>query len=197
MYKNKSKRRILSLSILILMLSVLSYGTYAFFASDDIATNVITMGNIDITIVEQSDDGTGVLVPFEDVVGVMPGESVSKIVRIQNVAENAAWVRIKVDTTLALADGELSNNTHILMDIDYNTNDWEYREGYWYYPHPLEAGAVTPPLFTKVVFAGEEMGNEYKKAQAEIDVYAQATQYAYNGDTVYQAVGWSEVGGEQ
>lgn len=196
MKTNKAKRRILSLSILILMLSVLSYGTYAFFSEEDTATNVITMGNIDITIVEQAEDGSGLLVPFENVVGVMPGESVSKIVSITNVGANTAWVRLKIDKTFTLASGDENEGNHALMQLDYNTEYWQFKDGFWYYPQPLEAGESTPPLFTKVTFAGEELGNDYQKATAEIDVYAQATQYSYNGNTVFEALGWAEISAE-
>ncbi|MBQ3195305.1 MAG: hypothetical protein IJB65_02450 [Clostridia bacterium] len=193
MYSNKAKRRILSLSIIILMLSVLSYGTYAFFTSDDIATNVITTGSIDIKLVEQSDDGSGILRPFENVMGVMPGEEVSKIVSITNTGNNTAWVRIKLDKSLSYADGEAVESPHTLLELDYNTADWTYVNGFWYYLQPLQAGASTAPLFTAVRFSGTGMGNEFQNSVAVIGVLAQATQYNNNGTTVYDAMGWSVV----
>lgn len=190
MYSNKAKRRILSLSILILMLSVLSYGTYAFFVSDDIATNVITTGSIDITLVEQKDDGNGNLVPFENVVGVMPGDVVSKIVSVQNTGGNTAWVRISVNKSLTLENGDDDSMHSHIFTMDFNEADWTYDSGYWYYGKPLEAGECTAPLFTSVTFAGSEMNNDYQNSVAVIEVLAQATQHANNGDSVFEALGW-------
>lgn len=192
MYSNKAKRRILSLSLLILMLSVLSYGTYAFFTAEDTATNVITAGRIDITLIEQREDENGGFSTFENVVGVMPGQSVSKIVSVQNTGSSTAWVRISVDKTLTMQDGITAGDGE-LLSIDYNSSEWEYKDGFWYYLAPLRAGEFTAPLFTAVSFAGEEMGNEFQNSVAVIGVLAQATQHANNGDNVYDAAGWSVV----
>lgn len=187
---NRQKRRILSLAILILMLSVLSYGTYAFFTESEIATNVITTGNIDITLVEQAKDDNGILKPFENVVGIMPGESVSKIVSVNNSGNNVAWVRVSVEKLIEAAEDKDYVLSADMLSIDFNTDLWVLRDGFWYYLFPLKPGECTEPLFTTVEFSGS-MDNDYQLSVATINILAQATQYANNGDNVFDALGWA------
>ncbi len=193
---NKMKRRILSLSILLILVSVLSYGTYAYFTGYGIATNVITTGHVDIEIVEYAKADDDTLVAFEDVFGVLPGDDISKIPCIRNVGAYKAWIRIRVHQEIMLhpdcdADGEADPS---VVQYDFNTSDWTYvaEEDYWYYNKPLDAYEVSEPLFTVVSF-DDEMGNMYQNSVVTVTIEAQATQHVNNGNTVFEALGWHDV----
>lgn len=102
-------------------------GTLAWFTDTDTATNVVTMGNVDIAIVEdiKVDDGAkhwtavgDIENPSKDITytNVTPGTIVDKVVTIPNMGNNDAYVRLKVEA--------LSENTALdLTGIKYYTVD--------------------------------------------------------------------------
>ena len=183
----------------------MSLGTVAYFNAEQQAHNIITTGSIDIDLVEEMIvDGTKG--PFEDQEGVMPGESVSKIVTVKNTGEADAYIRVWVNTAISEPGDPITNpliknlpltievdgETVELIDIDYNTEDWEQGEdGYWYYGKALKAGETTEPLFENVTFH-KLMGNAYQNSRTIVDVSAEATQVANNGDSAMEAAGWPE-----
>lgn len=184
------KWKIVALCTVLACLSIVASGTLAYFTASETAHNVITSGGVAIQLHEFSERGNEELVPWQDVDGVMPGAEISKIVTVENTGASDAWVRVKVDKTIILADGEKGNPE--VMKLDIKDAFWTEQDGYYYYNDPLAPGETTPPLFTTVKFA-PEMGNEYQGSKAEIDVKADAVQVANNpveGNNVLDAQGW-------
>ena len=195
------KWKIIALSTVLACLAIVASGTLAYFNAQETAHNVITTGGVDIQLHEFSERGNEELVPWQDVDGVMPGAEISKIVIVRNTGASDAWVRVKVDKTIILANKDKGNPE--VMKLYNNNGDSEWIEqdgyegtfwtkgedGYYYYKNPLAPGYETPALFTTVTFA-PAMGNEYQNCTATIDVKADAVQVANNGDTVLDATGW-------
>ena len=179
------KRKLLILSVLAICIATLAAGTLAYFTSEGTAHNVITTGGVEITVQEWADEEK--TKPFEDVTGIMPGMTVTKIAEIKNTGASDAWVRVKVEKSIKL-QGEGTPDTG-LVELTINTTDWTEKDGYFYYTKALKPGEVTAPIFTAVTFKAD-MGNEYQNATATVDVSAQAVQTANNGDTVMDAKGW-------
>lgn len=179
------KRKLLILSVLAICIATLAAGTLAYFTSEGKAHNVITTGGVEITVQEWADEEK--TKPFEDVTGIMPGMTVTKIAEIKNTGASDAWVRVKVEKNIKL-QGEGTPDT-ALVELTINTTDWTEKDGYFYYTKALKPGEVTAPIFTAVTFKAD-MGNEYQNATATVDVSAQAVQTANNGDTVMDAKGW-------
>lgn len=187
------KKKIMLGAAFVFCLSIMAYGTNAFFTSEEQVHNVITTGDIDIDLIEmmEPEDG-GDLVPFEDQTGVMPGTEVSKIVTVKNTGGQPAYIRVKVDKAIILADESSDNVDLSLVTYNLNTEHWTEKDGFYYYNEVLAVDAETEPLFTAVTFASE-MGNMYQGSNAEIDVQAQATQVANNGTSALEALGWPEI----
>lgn len=184
------KWKIVALCTVLACLSIVASGTLAYFTASETAHNVITSGGVDIQLHEFSERGNEELVPWQDVDGVMPGAEISKIVTVENTGASDAWVRIKVDKTIILADGDKGKPE--VMKLDIKDAFWTEQDGYYYYNVPLAPGETTPPLFTTVTF-DPKMGNEYQGSTAHIDVKADAVQVANNpveGNNVLDAQGW-------
>ena len=179
------KRKLLILSVLVICVATLAAGTLAYFTSEGTAHNVITTGGVDITLQEWADEGKKT--PFEDLTGIMPGMTVTKIAEIKNTGASEAWVRVKVEKNIRLAgEGEVNPD---LVELALDTANWTEKDGYYYYNKALKPGEVTAPVFSAVTF-NASMGNEYQNATATVDVYAQAVQTANNGETALNAQGW-------
>lgn len=180
------KRKLLILSVLAICIATLAAGTLAYFTSEGKAHNVITTGGVEITVQEWAD--VEKTKPFEDLTGIMPGMTVTKIAEIKNTGASDAWIRVLITKNIKL-QGEGTPDT-ALVELNLNLTDWTLGEdGYLYYNKALKPGEVTEPIFAAVTF-NVTMGNEYQNATATVDVAAQAVQTANNGDTVMDAKGW-------
>ena len=180
------KRKLLILSALAICIATLAAGTIAFFTAEGKAHNVITTGGVEIAVQEWAD--VEKTKPFEDLTGVMPNTTVTKIAEIKNTGASDAWVRVKVDKNIVLKIDGVTPDTS-LVELTRNNTDWMEKDGYYYYNVALKPGEVTAPIFTAVTFKAD-MGNEYQNATATVDVFAQAVQTANNGATVMAAQGW-------
>ena len=184
------KRKFLILSVLALCFSLFAAETIAYFTADSKAHNVITTGGVQIAVQEWADEGRQT--PFEDLTGIMPGMTVTKIAEIRNTGASEAWVRVKVEKNIRL-QGEGTPDIG-LVELTLNTTDWTLAaDGYLYCNKAIRPGETTAPLFTCVTFdAG--MGNEYQDATATVHVAAEAVQTANNGVTALEALGWPTQG---
>ncbi len=180
------KRKITVLLLVAICVAIAATGTLAYFNQEDTAHNVITTGGVDIEVQEWADEA--MTEPFADQTGVMPGTSVTKIALVKNTGSAAAWLRVKLDVAVQGADKESLSTEPIVLDIGEN---WKLQDGYYYYQKPLAPGELSDPIFTTVTFK-PEMGNEYQRATATVDLSAQAVQTANNGDNVMDAKGWPE-----
>lgn len=178
------KKKLFALAVLVIILAGTVTGTLAYYTTKTVAHNVITSGEIDIALVETQKEGNNeVPYPENPVGGIMPGQEHSKIVRIENVGTNPAWVRMKVVVEINDRKVDLSDEDSVLA-LDFNNTEWEKKGNYYYYKKALtsqgSAGSETVPLFTTVRFAGEEMDNDYQNAKIEISVQAEGIQYQNN-----------------
>jgi len=196
------KRKIALLALLAVFAAIAASGTIAYFTSETHAHNVITSGGIKVELKETMKLADGSIVDFPSVESglennlppAMPGTSMSKIVKVQNMQEKA-WIRTLV--TIGISD-EVNQKNLLLQvpDADGNMVDvvsFDIGEGwvkyeddpYYYYTVPVEAfeegkePPETAPLFEEVDFA-KEMGNEYQNCKIYISVDAEAIQFANN-----------------
>lgn len=179
------KRKLIVISLIVTLLSLLSIGTVAYFTTVGQATNVITMGSLEFVIHEKTASGEDY--PAESVV-VMPGDVISKIVTVENVSGHPMYLRVALECLVN--DKNLTANDCISMDI--NTKDWTFRGGYYYYNTAVNAGETTKPLFTKVFIDGKNVDNDYLGKVFALDISAYAVQSENNGQTPFDALGWPE-----
>lgn len=107
-------------------------GAAAYLTSISAANNLLHIGNVTTTIEEDFPDPDPA-----------PGSAMTKLVKIRNTGKNNCYVRVQV----LFSDGDMES----LCSIDYNTADWaKGSDGWWYYRKALEAGKLSPPLFSKV-----------------------------------------------
>lgn len=186
------RKKLIAGAVVAICLSLLAYSTSAYFTTEQTATNVITSGNIQIDLQETAITEDGETVLFEDSqerFDVMPAQTVSKIVKVKNTGDNAAYVRISVAKAIELAEGVQEEPDVSLITLDFDDENWTAKDGFYYYNEPLAPGATTEALFNNVTFE-PEMGNMYQNSTATIKVNAQATQVKNNGASVFEAAGW-------
>lgn len=201
-----NKRKILLLIAMLSMAAILGVGgTLAYFTDDDAAKNVFTVGNVIIDLTEPNWDAAY----GEEFPSVYPGQALVKDPTVTNIGKNPCFVRVKVEGLDQFVD-EFGKNAMITMRYlgedgeyhdGYNTKDWQYRNGHYYYKKVLATAETagdennigltdkTTPLFDQIVIPtvltnkdGLELPDTYS-----IDVTAYAVQ-AQGAFSSYEAV---------
>lgn len=175
------KRKLLAGALIAVCLSIAAYGTVAYFTAQDTAANTITAGNIEIGLLDSA--------PAQDDITVMPGTESDKTVQVENIGDHPAYIRVRLDKSIVLADGVEGETDPSLIGLDINIENWTEKDGYYYYNTVLEAGETTEPLFTKVSFS-RDIDDVYQNSNATITAYAAAVQSENNGANVMEAAGW-------
>ena len=189
------KKKILYIAAIVICLSLITGGTYAYFTTSDTARNVITSGGVGIQIVEQQMvNGTAQPYPNQPI-PVLPATEVSKIVSVQSL-EQIAWIRANYTVTVYDAEGEEMDipdeELKRVIIIKNSSTNWTEKDGWWYYDTAIGSNGITAPLIEKVEFSGPNMDNKYQLCTMIIEVNADAVQKANNGTTVWEARGWPE-----
>lgn len=186
MVKNKISKII---AITIFTLSLMSFVASAVTVYTGSTTNVITSGNLTMKLHDET--AGNVEFPSDGIQDVLPGQTIDKIVYIENTCDNEMWVRISLDNSI-IAD--ISTGKEEDLDINnialnFNTVDWTEKDGWYYYNEPLRAKECTEELFSQV-YLSPEMKNEYANAEIKIVVNAQAVQTIHNGEKFENVLGW-------
>lgn len=178
------KRKAFAVGLVACLAAVLGVGTWAYFTSEAKATNVITVGDVSIRLVERFDE--------QAARHVVPGESVNKTVFVENVGSNPAWVRVRLDVDVRSAAGAPLSADPVSLRFagQAGASSWaDGGDGWRYLSAPLQAGALSGALIDAVALDASA-GNEYAGATVTVAASAQAVQSVHNGSDVANAVGW-------
>lgn len=174
------KKKLIVLAATVSLLAVIGVGsTLAYFTDNTSATNVITMGHVDITLTEETDDEDvsskedGGL-EYKDVV---PGDVLSKkpVITVDAESEDC-YLRVEI----TVADLDEEKTKELLSGIDIGEN-WKLgNDGYFYYQSVFVADKSNEdnnklPLFTKVTIP-DAWGNEVAEKTFTIKITAEAIQ---------------------
>lgn len=182
------KKKLLILALIIILITLVGFGTLAYFTTEGRATNVITTGTVELTLTEmqlvsvEGENGQAELkeqaYPDETITGIMPGTKVSKIPYIENTGTADFYARARAVKTVVAADGETElPNDVVSLNID--SEKWIAGDDGWYYYNELLKPGDKPAFFSEVAFAGS-MGNEYQNCTVTIAVDAQGVQTKNN-----------------
>lgn len=181
----KQKLTLLLIAVVAIMVTLVIQPTLAYYTVIGKATNVVTSGDIALTIYEKTDSGEDFP---SDGVQVIPGDIVSKIVTVENSCTHPFYLRVKLvnsatDPNLVAED---------CLKVDLNTANWTLKEdGFIYYNSILQPGQTTEPVFTQVEVVGDALGREGAGTTLDLTVKAYAVQSEHNSAVnPWDAAGW-------
>ena len=131
-------------------------GVAAYLISADNALNTYGIGHVETEIVEE----------FDPPPMLVPGVSFEKNVKVKNTGDCPGYIRVQAVFT----DGDMEK----LCTVDWNDEDYEYRDGYYFYRKLLDVGEVTEPLFTSVEVKEDADSKQIK--DFDILIYVEACQ---------------------
>ena len=165
------KRNVLIIISLAMILSV--GGVWAYFTDTVQVKNTIQTGIVEIGIEEYEKTEDGEEKPYEDPKEIIPGDQISKIVRITN-KEEPAYIRAKVE--FQFENEALNGSIGIEHLTGIDETKWIYKGGYFYYQDSVESGEEIT-LFEGVSIP-ESWDNRYANCKFYINVTAEAVQSA-------------------
>lgn len=206
------KKIALACTAVVLVAAVVVGTTLAWFTDTEAKTNVVTLGNVDITLEEPSFNDADPSTPeIEYGETIMPGEVITKDPTITNVSDFACYVRAKIEFTGPTDKTELSDddlyfkytdpNTQAVSyisinDASANGNKWVKSGEYWYYTEPLKKNDAVV-LFDTVIVP-EEWNNEVANQDFSISVSAEAIQADnFQPKEVNGVYGWYNSNGDE
>lgn len=163
------KRTVLAAGVGLLLNAQINMESYAavHFVSTE-AENEITTGDVAISLAEYELDESGMEREYQDGKMVLPGQRVSKIVRIVNEAQ-PVWVRLQVRYENSVFDERYGDE--ILEGID---ECWKKIGAYYYCLAPLEKGEQVD--FFREIKIPKEWDNSVSEQEFGLAVTAQAIQ---------------------
>ena len=202
------KKKLIAVTAAVCALAVLVIGsTFAFFTSKDAAENTFTMGNLKISVTEESKTGDGLKSGTQTDAGYeytngLPGDTFSKEPSVNNIGEAAAWIRVKIDvadttTEYASEDDQAAMAVNLaalkadITDKMIASGAWDTKDddGYLYYTVAPLAKDASVKLFETVEIPAS-WGNESANTSFSISISAQGVQSENNGAT-WDAADWS------
>ena len=207
----KKKRRVLIATGAVALAAVLAVAVYAFVGRTSSAD---TLNTINIKLHER-DGATEHVADQEDVIGmnvsgVLPGQSQTKTLYVENADTESAWVRVKVEKAFMQGGTEVTTVTLPTETREYDpANDkwnvtsgtktktldpdlvdvsldgasdskWIYGEDGYFYFTQALAGPDNTPELVLKVSFSGDMGNEYEGLDVKVNVSAEAVQYRNN-----------------
>ena len=184
------KKKIICIAAALVLIAVLSAGvTLAAFTASKDTLNVVTFGNVHITLIDEY---------TKPEAGVMPGQTVEKVVSAKNTGSNTAFVRLKL-TKSWWENGQKREEldpSYITLDFS-NADKWaEGQDGYYYYQLPLKPGETAESLIDSFSLPKDWDMDGYTKLDGHIDARAEAVQsenFTPQLDDAGKITGWNDI----
>ena len=169
--------------------AVLIGGTYAWFTSTDTVENKFQTGSI---IEDLDKDGNGVEIweEFEEPKNVVPGDTDTKLVQVQNTTTYDSFIRVRfeikwdkdISNTIQLNGKEVElvqlNFENNLVDDQTKNPDGKWykaEDGWYYYMGKVAGGQFTNPLLESVTLS-TDTPNDYRGLKYTVNVIAESIQ---------------------
>lgn len=184
------KKKLTVIVTAVTLVALIAIGaTLAWFTDSKEVTNVVTMGNVRITLTEpifsaEHENNT--------IADVLPGQPIVKDPTIENVGNNDAYIRTKIEIVSENENFTADRAAEVEAALDV-TDGWvKGEDGYYYYQNVLAAGADPITLFTGLTIP-TSWGNEMKDVTFDINITAYAIQSDYFTPDKEEdiIVGWS------
>ena len=170
MTKNTKKR--IKAIVCVAMLAVIAvFGTVAYLTDTESAVNVMTVGKVDVQLIEKQRGDNGGLEDFQNdktlnpIIGSAQGDKdtwglptadnyVDKIITVENIGRNDAWVRVLVGFPVGMDADDASE-----MPLHWNSGNYFTSDGNFVNNNPVENADFVnwdAAFVGKVTMAGSE-----------------------------------------
>ena len=185
-------KRTVIVTLLIIVIVLLSIAwVLAYITRSTIAKNVITFGSLKMQLLETTLDERGQEIEVEnnEILDITHRPKLSRIVKIKNLGKHDFFSRISLHLVgTDVNDQEFDATKYVLYDV--NTEDWIYKDGWYYYKKIVKQNEITNNLITQVQFDVNNITSNYPNGKFKLDIKAEAVQAENNAGNVLDVLGW-------
>ena len=190
MSKKRQTKRIYFPALTLILCLALVAAAFAMIVRSTDTENVITFGSIKMRLIETTTkDGTETPISDGYNEDITNQNNVSRNVRIENIHNHPIYVRLKLNMDFISGNGERSPAGEVAT-YDYNTGDFTYKDGWWYYNNVLEPNTSTTNLITQITFNLGQTTEQLVGSKFNLKIDAQAVQSEHNAEEAINSVGW-------
>lgn len=195
--EKSSGRRVMlvvTLCVLCVLAFVLVAQTVSFSARSTKADNVVTFGSVTVQTVEtmKGPDGEEIAVPETE--QMSESAPASRIVRVKNVGQEPAYVRVKLSVRAEDGQGAVAPADDLATYV-FDDARWVEKDGWYYFDAPLAPGETTGALITGVGFGVRAAQERTGNGLVHLDIDTQGVQVKNNAASAFDAEGWPEEAG--
>ena len=186
------KKRIIIIFLLTIIIVLLSIASIvAFVSRSTIAKNVITFGNLKMQLIQTTlnENNQEVEVENNENLNITNKPNLSRIVKIKNLGKHEFYARVSLHLIgVDEKNQEFEANNYVSYDI--NTEDWIYKDGWYYYKKIVKQNEFTSNLITEIDFDVNSITSKFYNAKFKLDINAEVVQAENNAENVLDALGW-------
>lgn len=194
--RSRGVRRACALVAVALVAAVLVGQTFSSVVRRTRADNVLSFGGVTIRLNETMLDAEGEEVPVPAGAEVIARDAASsRIVRVENVGDHPAYVRVRLRMTGTDASGAVLPADDIVTyrrDGVAASDAWIEQGGWYYYARALEPGQTTPALIDGVQLDAAAAADRFGGGTLTLDIDAGAVQSENNAASACDAEGWPQ-----
>lgn len=181
---------IIVLLIIMICLFVVT-ATIAFTTRTTITNNIITFGNLKMELIHRTlnEKNEEVDVNNNANIDITYNSTVSRVVRVKNIGKHNFFARVSINVK-GIDENKNQFNANSLVSYDVNTNDWIFKDGWYYYKKELNKNEMTSNLITQIKFDIDNITSNYPNGEFKININAEAVQAENNEKEVLNVVGW-------
>ena len=186
------KKRIMIIFLLTIIIVLISIASIvAFISRSTIAKNIITFGNLKMQLIETTLDENNqeVEVDNNENLNITNMPNLSRIVKVKNLGNHDFYARVSLKII-----GKDSNNQEIdvtkYVSYNLNTEDWIYKDGWYYYKKIVKQNEYTSSLITEINFDVNSITSKLSDGTIKLDIDAEAVQAENNAENVLDVLGW-------
>jgi len=165
--------------------------TIAFITRSTTANNIITFGSIKMQIIQTTLDSNNEEkdVDNNEILNIIHNPTISRIVKVKNLGKHDFFVRISLDM-IAFNPNNEEYKVNDCLSYNFNTEDWIYEDGWYYYKKIVKQGEITNNLITQINFDVNKITKEHTRGNFKFNIKAEAVQAKNNAQNVLEVVGW-------
>lgn len=191
MKKNYSKKNIIiTLLIVIILLFSIKF-IIAYVTRSTIAKNVITFGSLKMQLIETRLDENNNEIEVEDGenLDITNKSEISRIIKIKNLGNHDFFARVSITISgKNHSDQQIDTNQYVTYNT--NTDDWIYKNGWYYYKKIVKPKEISTNLLSEIKFDTDNIMKNYKNANFKLNINAEVVQAENNASDVLDALGW-------
>jgi len=163
--------------------------TFAFIIQETTSTSVLTFGSLKMRLIETTiENGVETEIESGSSINITNNSNINRNVKIENIGNQEMYVRVALN--IQGKKDNLKFDATSLVDIKADSENWIYKDGWYYYKNSIKPNELTDNLKINIDFKIDKISSTYSGGNFNLYIDSEALQYKNNSENVLEARGW-------